>query len=225
MIPLRDINRSGSVPVVTLALIAVNTLVFLYEASLGPAIRPFIWAHGLIPAHVTLGLRYGEEGLPAILAPFVTSMFLHGGWWHLIGNMWFLWIFGDNVEDTLGAARFILFYLLSGLAAGFVQYAAAPASALPTVGASGAIAGVLGAYALLFPGARVLTLVPIFFFIQIIEVPAWVILGVWFLMQLLNGSVATLGAATGGVAWWAHIGGFVAGMGLVLALRPRRHRA
>lgn len=181
-------------------------------------------AYGLVPAHVTLGLRYGEAGVAETIAPFFTCMFLHGGWWHLIGNMWFLWIFGDNVEDTLGSVRFVLFYLLCGLAASTVQYLVQPASVLPTVGASGAIAGVLGAYALLFPGARVLTLVPIFFVLQVIEVPAVVMLGIWFLMQILNGSVATLGTAAGGVAWWAHIGGFLAGLGLVLALRPRRTR-
>ncbi len=224
MIPIRDINRSGSVPVVTLTLIVVNAAVFLYEVSLGPALRPFVAAYGLVPAHVTLGLRYGEAGLPETIAPFFTSMFLHGGWWHLIGNMWFLWIFGDNVEDALGSFRFVLLYLLCGVAAGLVQCAVQPASALPTVGASGAIAGVLGAYALLFPGAKILTLVPVIFVLQLIEVPAVVMLGVWFLMQILNGSVATLGTAAGGVAWWAHIGGFLAGLGLVLALRPRRTR-
>jgi hypothetical protein len=224
MIPLRDINRSSSVPVVTIALIVINTAVFLYEISLGPALRPFMAAYGLVPAHVTLGLRYGETGIAESIAPFLTCMFLHGGWWHLIGNMWFLWIFGDNVEDTLGSVRFLLFYLLCGLVAGAVQYLAQPASALPTVGASGAIAGVLGAYALLFPGARILTLVPIVFVLQVIEVPSVVMLGIWFLMQVLNGSVATLGAVTAGVAWWAHIGGFLAGLGLVLALRPRRTR-
>jgi membrane associated rhomboid family serine protease len=212
------------VPVVTIALIVINTAVFLYEISLGPALGPFMAAYGLVPAHVTLGLRYGEVGVAESIAPFFTCMFLHGGWWHLIGNMWFLWIFGDNVEDTLGSVRFLLFYLLCGLAAGAAQYLAQPASALPTVGASGAIAGVLGAYALLFPGAKILTLVPIIFVLQVIEVPAVVMLGIWFLMQILNGSVATLGTATGGVAWWAHIGGFLAGLGLGWVLRPRRTR-
>jgi membrane associated rhomboid family serine protease len=210
--------------VVTISLIIVNTLLFLYEVSLGPAVRHLIQEHGLVPAQITCAVRYGEGDLGSAVAPLLTSMFLHGGWWHLIGNMWFLWIFGDNVEDALGSVRFLLFYLLCGVGGGIAQWAFTPASAVPTVGASGAIAGVLGAYARIFPHARVLTVVPVLFFIQLVEVPAVVMLGLWFLLQLFNGSVATLGAPGGGVAWWAHIGGFVGGLLMALPFRPRRIR-
>jgi membrane associated rhomboid family serine protease len=150
-------------------------------------------------------------------------MFLHAGWMHLIGNMWYLWIFGDNVEDRLGHFNFLLFYLLCGLAAGVVHTAANLDSTVPSLGASGAIAGVLGAYAVSYPFARVLTLVPIVFFFQVIEVPAIIILGLWFLLQFLSGasSITTSQAASGGVAWWAHIGGFIAGI-LLLAVFPKR---
>jgi membrane associated rhomboid family serine protease len=224
MIPLRDRNPTGSLPVVTLAIIVVNILVFLHEVALGPALRPFIQAHGLVPAQVTLSLRYGEGDWAGLAAPFVTSMFLHGGWLHLLGNMWFLWIFGDNVEDALGSIRYLFFYLVCGLGAGVTHWLLAPASAVPTVGASGAIAGVLGAYALLFPGARVLTLVPVFFILQLIEVPAVLLLAVWFLLQLLTGAVAPLSGAGGGIAWGAHVGGFLIGLLIVLLIRPRRVR-
>ncbi|HEY7727740.1 MAG TPA: rhomboid family intramembrane serine protease, partial [Candidatus Eisenbacteria bacterium] len=145
MIPLRDRNPTGVVPVVTIAIIAVNGLLFVHEAALGPALRPFLQAYGLVPAQVTLALRYGEGDPAGIVATFLTSMFLHGGWLHLIGNMWFLWVFGDNVEDALGSIRYLFFYLFCGLGAGITHWLLQPASALPTVGASGAIAGVLGA--------------------------------------------------------------------------------
>jgi membrane associated rhomboid family serine protease len=224
MIPLRDRNPTSSVPVVTLALIATNVLVFLHEASLGPALGPFLREYGLVPAQITMELHYGAGDWAGLAAPFFTSMFLHGGWLHLIGNMWFLWIFGDNVEETLGSVRYFLFYLLCGLGAGVTHWLVQPASALPTVGASGAIAGVLGAYAFLFPGARVLTLVPIFFFIQLIEVPAVLLLALWFLLQLVTGVVAPLHGAGGGIAWGAHVGGFLSGLLIVLLLHPRRVR-
>lgn len=223
MIPLRDRNPTSSVPVVTIALILVNTVVFLHEVSLGPGpLRHFIHAYGLVPARVTLALRYGEGDPAGIVAPFFTSMFLHGGWLHLIGNMWFLWLFGDNVEDTLGSVRYFFFYFLCGLGAGTAQWFLGPASAVPTVGASGAIAGVLGAYALLFPGARVLTLVPVFFIFQLVEVPAVLLLALWFLLQLLTGAVAPLNGGGTGIAWAAHVGGFLLGIVMVLLFRPRR---
>jgi membrane associated rhomboid family serine protease len=187
-------------------------LVFLYTVSLGRAAEAFIFQYGLIPRDFTVGA-------------LLTSMFLHGGWFHLIGNMLYLHIFGDNVEDRLGRGRYLLFYLLCGMVAGITQSVTNPGSALPMVGASGAIAGVSGAYLLFFPTARVVTLVPIFLFVQIIEIPAVFFLVVWFLWQLLSG-VATLGdrAGMGGVAFWAHVGGFVAGMilGPVLKQRGRR---
>ncbi len=166
--------------------------------------------------------RFGSISIAETIAPFFTSMFLHGGWLHLISNMWFLWIFGDNVEDVLGKARYIVFYLLCGLAAALTHFAVEPGSTLPVLGASGAIAGVLGAYLVLFPGARVVTLVPVFFFLQIMELPAFLILGYWFVLQILAVSVAGLGPSSGGTAWWAHVGGFLTGVVLVLVMRPRR---
>ncbi len=221
MIPLRDANPSDRFPVVTVALIALCTLVFLYEVSLGRELRGFFASFALIPGRVTYGLQSGESGLLETLQPFFTSMFLHGGWMHLIGNMWFLWIFGDNVEDVLGSARFLAFYLAAGLAAGAAHYALAPASGIPTVGASGAIAGVLAGYMVLFPRARVLTLVPLGFFLQFMELPAIAMIGIWFALQLGSG-LLTLGWNGGGVAWWAHVGGFAAGVVLVKLLKPRR---
>src|SRR5882672_3345488 len=222
MIPLRDRNPSGSFPAVTLLLILVNVFVFIYEVQLGPAVQAFLARNALVPAAVTGSLRYGSISWADTVAPFFTSMFLHGGWLHLISNMWFLWIFGDNVEETLGPVRYLLFYLLWGLAAGLTQYAVQPQSTLPTIGASGAIAGVLGAYAVLFPGARIVTLVPVFFFLQILELPAVIMIGYWFVLQILSGTVAALSPMQGGVAWWAHVGGFLTGIVLVLLLRPRR---
>jgi len=222
MIPLRDRNPSGTFPVLTLTLILVNVFVFIYEVSLGPSVTSFIKHYALTPAVVTGSLRYGTVNFSDTFAPFFTSMFLHGGWLHLISNMWFLWIFGDNVEDTLGPVRYLLFYFLCGLAAAATQFAVQPESTLPTLGASGAIAGVLGAYAVLFPGARVVTLVPIFFFLQILELPAVIMIGYWFVLQILSGSVEALSPMHGGTAWWAHVGGFLTGIVLVLLLRPRR---
>jgi membrane associated rhomboid family serine protease len=171
---------------------------------------------------VTGSVRYDQVGLADTIAPFFTSMFLHGGWLHLIMNMWFLWIFGDNVEDTLGAIRYLVFYFLCGLAAALTHFAVQPHSGVPVLGASGAIAGVLGAYAVLFPRARVLTLVPIFFFIRIMELPALLILGYWFVLQIVTGSLEAVTATQGGTAIWAHVGGFLAGMALVVLLRPRK---
>jgi hypothetical protein len=223
MIPLRDRNPSGVFPIVTLTLILVNVFVFLYEVQLGPAVISFLKRYALVPGEVTGSLSYGAVSLSETVAPFFTSMFLHGGWLHLISNIWFLWIFGDNVEDTLGFFRYILFYFLCGLGAALTHFALQPESTVPVLGASGAIAGVLGAYAVLFPGARVVTLVPIFFFLQIIELPALILLGYWFVLQILSGSLdATAPMRGGGTAWWAHIGGFLTGTVLVLLIRPRK---
>ncbi|HMI31389.1 MAG TPA: rhomboid family intramembrane serine protease [Candidatus Limnocylindrales bacterium] len=222
MIPLRDRNPSGIFPAVTLVVILINVFVFLYEVQLGPAVGAFLKRYALIPAEVTGSLRYGSVNFTDTLSPFLTSMFLHGGWLHLITNMWFLWIFGDNIEDTLGSFRYIIFYILCGLGAALTHFLIQPGSTLPVLGASGAIAGVLGAYAVLFPGARVVTLVPIFFFLQIIELPALVVLGLWFVLQILSGSIDAASPMRGGTAWWAHIGGFLAGIILIFVLRPRR---
>jgi membrane associated rhomboid family serine protease len=221
MIPIRDHNPSGTFPAVTVTIIIACVGVFLLELSAGPRIDRVFSAFALVPGNITYGIETGTLGWGSAILPFFTSMFLHGGWLHLIGNMWFLWVFGDNVEDTLGPFRFLAFYLVCGLASGATHYALSPTSTLPTVGASGAIAGVLGGYALLFPGARVLTLVPLGFIFRLVEMPAWVMLGVWFLIQALSG-FATLGATGGGVAWWAHVGGFAAGLALVKLAAPRR---
>jgi len=221
MIPLRDQNPSGSFPAVTIAVIVACTAAFLYEVSLGRELNRFLTEFALVPGQVSYGLQTGELGWRGVVSPFFTSMFLHGGWLHLIGNMWFLWIFGDNVEDALGSFRFVFFYLLCGLAAGFTHFALGPSSAVPTIGASGAIAGVLGGYLVLYPGARVLTLVPLGIIMRIMELPAALMIGLWFLIQLASG-LLTQGMEGGGVAWWAHVGGFVAGLVLVRLLRKRR---
>ena len=210
MIPLRDTTKSGTFPIVNLTLITINILVFLYEVSLGEGMHLFILEYGLIPAKV---FTSADIGLSDRLFPFISSMFLHGGWLHIIGNALFLFIFGDNVEARMGHVRYLLFYIICGLAAALFQIVTNVGSVIPMVGASGAISGVLGAYITFFPKSKILTLVPIFFFIQFIHIPAAIFIFVWFIIQFLSG-VGTLGAAqdTGGVAFWAHIGGFVAGL-------------
>ena len=216
MIPLRDVIPTRTWPVVNVALIVLNAVVFLHEQTLGPhALEAFVRTYGLIPAD----FQWDD---------LVTSMFLHGGWAHFGGNMLYLWIFGDNVEDRMGHGRFAIFYLLCGAAAALAQTIANPESAIPMVGASGAIAGVMGAYFVLYPHSRILTLVPIFFFIQLVEVPAIFFLGLWFVMQFLSGlgSIATAaGDPGGGIAFWAHVAGFGAGISTVaLFRRPERQR-
>jgi len=220
MIPLKDTIRSRSFPVVNYTIIAINILVFLYEFSLGHRIEPFIREYGLTPVRFFWGLNHN---LREAILPIFTSMFLHAGWLHVLGNMWFLYIFGDNVEDRVGHVGYIFFYLLCGVGAALSQTILLRDSSLPMVGASGAIAGVLGAYFLLFPHARVLTLVPIFIFIQLIEIPAFVFLLIWFLLQFLT-MTPMQSAAEGGVAWWAHIGGFLVGMFLIFFFKKRETR-
>ena len=225
MIPLRDENPSTTVPVVTRILIAINVAAFIYEVVLGPVLKPFLMEWGLVPERLTLALRYREEPWLVAGLTLVSSMFLHGGWMHLIGNMWYLWVFGDNVEDRFGHAGYLLFYLAAGVIAGLTQVAINPLSSLPTVGASGAIAGVLGAYAVAFPRARVITLVPLFIFIQIIPLPALVVLGLWFVIQFFSGWLTLGSAMSGGIAFWAHIGGFAFGALAMLLLARGRPRA
>ena len=224
MIPLRDENPSSTAPIVTRLLIAANVAMFVHEIMLGPLLRPFMQDWGLVPERLTLALRYHEEPLLAPGMTLLTSMFLHGGWAHVIFNMWWLWIFGDNVEDRFGHARYLLFYLASGVAAALVQYAINPTSRVPMVGASGAIAGVLGAYAVAFPRARVITLVPVFIFLQIMALPALVVLGLWFVIQFFSGTLALTASVSGGVAFWAHIGGFAFGA-LAMLLRGGGRRS
>ena len=180
--------------------------------------------YGVVPASV-FAWPQSDVSFQAIVIPFLTSMFLHAGWLHVIGNMWYLWIFGDNIEDRLGHFTFLIFYLLCGLGAGIVHTILNAKTVIPSVGASGAIAGVLGAYVISYPFARVLTLVPVFVFMQVIEIPALIVLGFWFVMQFLSGtaSLAMRSASEGGVAWWAHVGGFVIGM-MLIGLFPRKDR-
>jgi membrane associated rhomboid family serine protease len=216
MIPLRDVIPSRTTPVVTIAIIALNALVFLFQLSLGESVNDFILYYGLIPAAFSW-------------VAVLTSMFLHGGLLHFGGNMLYLWIFGDNVEDRMGHGRFLVFYLLCGIAAALAQTALNPDSVVPMIGASGAIAGVMGAYFVLYPHSRIVTLVPLFVFFQVMEIPAIFFLGIWFLMQFLSGvgSIATAvgGEPAGGIAFWAHVAGFLAGVsGVIVFRRPERQR-
>ncbi len=223
MIPLRDENPSETRPFVTWTLIALNVAAFLYELRLGPELREFMFHWGLVPARVTLAVRDGAEPILQAGLPFLSSMFLHGGWMHLIGNMWYLAIFGDNVEDRFGHFRFLVFYLIAGLAGGALHYGFNLGSEIPTVGASGAIAGVLGAYLAAFPRARIITLVPFFLFFQLMALPAVVVLGLWFVFQFFSGALSLAWTTQGGgVAWWGHIGGFGFGFIVMKLLGGRR---
>jgi len=218
MIPLRDTVRSRTTPWVNYTLIALNLAVFFYEASLTRGhFQAFLTSYGLVPARLS-------AGNPIPFASLFTSMFLHGSWFHVLSNMWVLFIFGDNVEDRLGSGRYLSFYLLAGVVAGLTQVAFAPSSQVPTVGASGAIAGVLGAYLILYPSGRVLTLIPLIFLPWLVEIPAYLFLGLWFLSQLSSGllSLGHLGAGQfSGIAWWAHVGGFLFGLILVRVFARR----
>ena len=223
MIPLRDKNPTRLVPFVNIAIIIVNFIVFGFEVSKGQALDQFIREFSVIPNDIVHA--FTRQGFS--LKPFeglFTSMFLHAGWLHLGGNMLYLWVFGDNIEDKLGHVRYIFFYLLCGLISSGLYIYVDPHSLVPTIGASGAISGILGAYVLLFPKARVLTVIPIFIFLQFVELPALVVLGFWIVLQFFSG-LASLGyrtAESGGVAWWAHIGGFIGGLILILPMRKFR---
>lgn len=218
MIPLRDQGPHGRLPLVTVFLIAVNAAVFLYQRFWGPlGFEGYVERMGLVPVELAAWRDVGAPsavGMPPLA--IVTSMFMHGGFFHLISNMWYAWIFADNIEHTLGRWRFLVFYLTCGVVAALAHVVVHPRSTMPLVGASGAIAGVLGGYLVLFPKNRVLTLVPIFFYFTTVAVPAFFFLGLWFLLQVLSAR------AGGYVAWWAHIGGFVAGVVLVRFLSPAR---
>jgi membrane associated rhomboid family serine protease len=220
VIPLKDDNPTYTTPFVNYAVIGACVLAFFWQVSLGRHMEASIYAYGLIPDVLLGNARLPPEiaVVPAWLTVF-TSMFMHGGWMHLIGNMLYLWIFADNVEDRLGHGRFVVFYLLCGIAAALAQALPDPHSQIPMVGASGAISGVLGAYLLLFPRAHVLVLIPLGPLSQLVRMPALLVLGLWFALQLLSELFAPPGA---GVAFRAHIGGFVAGLLLLPVLRPRR---
>jgi membrane associated rhomboid family serine protease len=225
VIPLRDENPTQTVPFVTFIIILINVVVFLYELALGNNLDSFIKSYALFPGNFTQGIGSSQFTL-SLFMPIFSSMFLHGGFIHIIGNMLYFWIFGNNIEDVLGHLKFLLFYLICGIGAALTHILSAPDSTLPTLGASGAIAGVLAAYLVLFPRARILTLIPIFFFIELAELPAFLIIGLWFVLQLANGvaSITSLpiAAGAGGVAWFAHIGGFLTGLLLILVLPKRK---
>src|SRR5437667_1323196 len=211
MIPLRDVIPSRTTPYITVTIIALNALAWFFEIALPREFLPeFLHFYGVVPADFQAGT-------------LITAMFLHGSWMHVIGNMWYLWIFGDNVEDRLGHGRFIVFYLLCGIAAALGQVVVDPGSTLPTIGASGAIAGVMGAYFVLYPRSRVLTLIPLVIFWEVIEVPAILLLGFWFLMQLFSAGAIAVTASTGGggVAFMAHVAGFLCGVGGIFLFRQR----
>jgi len=233
MFPLRDNAAPRRLTLVNLMLIAANVAVFAYEASLGPAVEPFIANYALVPAALSAALHGRSAAMLDLsrLWPVVTiftAMFLHGGFWHIAGNLLYLFIFGAAVEWRMGSLRYLLFYFLSGMAAAIATVLITPGSAVPVIGASGAIAGVLGAYFIFFPRGRILTLLPIFIFIQFVEVPAVLYLLLWFGVQLYSGlSEGSHDAMLGGVAWWAHVGGFLFGIALaplVADERPRRRR-
>ncbi len=244
MIPLRDNNPSSTTPIVNYALILICSLAFLAQLGEGPESESLIERFGMVPARVSdpdeevvqvrevpvrtlfgVRLQRVEEPLaPAAVPPFLTLLtciFLHGGWMHIIGNLWFLFIFGDNIEDRLGHIPYLIFYLFSGIAASVAHYLVDPSSTIPTIGASGAIAGVMGAYLVLYPRATVVTLVPIFVFLQVMVLPASIFLGIWFLIQFFQGTFAMGSTQSAGVAWWAHIGGFVVGFAAAMWVRSR----
>ena len=219
VIPLRDIQERQKFPLVNILLIGANLVLFLYELSLGVNLEGFLRSSAFIPSRFFL-----PDNMASDVQTMLLSMFLHGGWAHFLGNMLYLWIFGDNVEDRMGHAVYLIFYLLSGVAATLAHAFLSPESTVPAIGASGAISGVLGAYLVIFPRARVITLIPLGFFLRMAELPALTVLGMWFVLQLLSGtaSLAAPSAQEGGVAWWAHIGGFVFGMALGFLFRGRR---
>lgn len=220
MIPIGDNTPRRRAPVVNYLIVAFTVAIFIFELSLGTRLDAFIGVFGAVPARISAALAGSPRVSTAVLWTLLTSVFLHAGWIHILGNMLFLWVFGDNVEDRLGHFRYLLFYLACGVGAGLVQVVVDPGSLIPAVGASGAIAGVLGAYLLLYPRAWVKVLIPIFIILIPIDLPVIVVLGVWFVTQLANGAAAITQTtqATGGVAYWAHIGGFAIGMLLVLIM-------
>lgn len=213
MIPLKDDNPRIRLPLINVTIIVINILVFIYEVSLGPHINIFIYEYGAIPAYIVQGQN---------LQTLFTSMFLHGGFLHLGGNMLYLWIFGDNIEGYLGHFQYILFYLICGLLAAVTHILLSGFSEVPMVGASGAISGILGAYLIKYPRARVLVLIPIFWFLEIRKVSALFVLGFWFVIQLFSG-ITSIGVQGGGVAFWAHVGGFIAGV-ILINFFPRKPR-
>jgi rhomboid family protein len=227
MIPISDRNPTRNLPVMNLTLIGANVVVFLFELTLNTRqLDRFIFTWGVVPDNVLLALAHPLQVPLTVWATLITSQFIHAGWLHIIGNMIFLWVFGDNVEDILGSFAYLIFYLVSGVAAGIAQALVTGPSNIPSIGASGAIAGVLGAYLLLYPLTKVTIIIPIFFFFWGIDLPALLVIGWWFVQQLFYGLGALTMTAASGIAFWAHIGGFVTGMLLILPFlgRPRSRR-
>jgi membrane associated rhomboid family serine protease len=227
MIPLKDMTPRRSVPVVTLLLIVVNIGIFIHQIALSPAAGDaFVRTYGLVPARIQLALA-GRYPFAQALIPLFTCMFLHGGFLHILGNMWFLWIFGANVEDRLGSIPYLFFYLVTGIGSGVAQVLFSWGSHVPSIGASGAISGVLGAYIVFFPASRILTLIPLFIIWFTVKIPAMVFIGLWFLAQFLSGlsSLGATAASAAGVAWWAHVGGFLFGAALAWVASPSRQRS
>ncbi len=225
MIPISDRNPTRSFPITNLTLIAINVIVFLFEVSMrSRQLDQFIVTWGVVPNDVLFALGHPLQAPLKVWATLITSQFIHAGWLHIIGNMLFLWVFGDNVEDVLGSATYLIFYLLSGIVAGLAQVVVTGPSKIPSIGASGAIAGVLGAYLLLYPWMKVTILLPIFFFFWGIDLPALLVIGWWFVQQFFYGVAALSTAAASGIAFWAHIGGFIAGMAMILPFLGRRRR-
>ena len=212
MIPIRDTQPSNCFPVVTYILMGINLLVFTLQIQIGLGNEVFFYSYGLVPAKYTIPEMSRHFSTANQVFSIFSYMFLHGGFLHFIGNMWFLYIFGDNVEEHFGSLRFLGFYLLSGIISGLFHFFLNPVSMVPTIGASGAIAGVMGAYFLLYPKSRILTIIPIIIIPWFVEIPAFIFLGVWFLIQFFNAAGSSAGS---GIAWWAHIGGFIAGIVLV----------
>ena len=226
MFPIRDTIPSRHLPIATWTLIALNLFFFFRELMLPPAAADqLMYLFGIVPARFTDPDWASEVGFPSTYLPFLTTMFLHGGWLHVIGNMWALWIFGDNVEDRMGPIRFVFFYLACGVAAGIIHVVTNPGSQVPAIGASGAIAGVMAAYFVLYPRARIVAMFLIVIWPVFFQVPAWIYLGVWFLIQFFSGTLASAaGVQAAGIAWWAHIGGFATGLLIFWAFLRREPR-
>ncbi|MFB3925751.1 MAG: rhomboid family intramembrane serine protease [Syntrophales bacterium] len=216
MFPIRDTIRSKNFPLVNSLLIAANVVLFLIELSYGDMLNEFIFRYGLVPARYSIAEISAHFTAAELVFPFFSFMFLHGGFWHILGNMWFLYIFGDNIEDSLGSARYLIFYFLCGWISAATHIVLNPESQIPTIGASGAIAGVMGAYSVMFPRSRIITLIPILFIPYFVEIPAVFFLGLWFFLQFIGASVTD--AHVSGIAWGAHVGGFIAGVVLAKIL-------
>ena len=225
-IPVGDNIRRQIFWISTLSLVLLNVCVFLFELSLGPQLNDLVFIFGIIPARYTVPHIVALTPASGLILPLLASMFLHGGWLHLLSNMLFLFVFGRSIEDRFGHMKFLLIYLLSGLGGAFLHIILNAGSRVPTIGASGAIAGILGAYFVSFPSARITTLLPLLFFFWTVRLPALLLLGYWFLMQFFSGyrMQAIESATQGGVAWWAHVGGFAVGLFLAMILRPRRRK-